>query len=151
MPGNLPESTQHESILEKAKIKSKFQSYGHRNLKQTIINIPLHLLVWTRCFLVWQSIYNTYPPGRRRTSHSDWMKNSIFQIMPNWLGWVKSGRIFSHPKRRQHILNNSSLYKNIEKLCNWKTWLCPYPQNMIPHWSASKVNVEVGIAVFHPH
>lgn len=34
MPGNLLESTQHESTLKKAKIISKFQIHDHRNLKQ---------------------------------------------------------------------------------------------------------------------
>lgn len=73
-------------------------------------NTP-YLSVWTRCSLVWQSIYNTYPPGRQRTFHSDWKKNSIVQIMPSWLGWGKSGRRFSHPKRRRQVKITQHCYK----------------------------------------
>jgi len=33
-------------------------------------SIMAHLLVWTWCFLVWESTCNTYPLGLQKTSHS---------------------------------------------------------------------------------
>lgn len=105
------------------------------------------------CFLAWQNTCNTCQPDPQRTSHSGWMRNSSAQKVQGWLGWEKLGRRFSRPewKWKECLFHYKHVTQKAAKLPKTHKNISSHPQDMVPYWSATKVNVKVCVAVLYSH
>ena len=138
--------------------------YIHCSTNQLLVTGGLfpHVTVWFKSATTYLRYMRTFLPHGENICRSK--SNILWRYMHFWYppctyqnAWISIGILQSYEKwavNPMKIIYISFTYKWVsthKKFISIQWVIHTNPENVVPHWSASKVYVKVSIAVFHTH